>query len=128
MPTWSAHSSDDLAVFRERLLMDVHRALWLAFEQRHADGLTRQQLADRLGVTKSVISRRLGGASNLTLGIVSDMARAMGFRPEFHLRAYETLAVGGNARATMTDVHSPSPPIRLRTTASSAAAPEVRHG
>ena len=96
MTIYSALSSDDYATFRARLAMDAYRAIVSAFQAREAEGLTRQQLASFLGVHKSVVSRRLNGVGNLTLGVISDMARAMGYRPELTFTKYESL-VGDNA-------------------------------
>jgi Helix-turn-helix len=109
-----AASSDDYATFRARFTMDAYRTIVSSFMNREAEGLTRQELANRLGVHKSVISRRLSGATNLTLGVISDMARGMGYRPELCFRRYEDL-VGDNASAILvwpeTSVSSGSPPV-----------------
>lgn len=91
MRNLSRSESGDFATYRHRLLLDVHRQLVLAFRRREGDthSLTRKALAAKLGIDKSIISRRLNGNSNLTLEVLSDMARAMEFIPVFRLDAYE---------------------------------------
>src|SRR5689334_1840996 len=66
------------------------------FEMRRAfakeakeSGITQDEIAERLGVDKSLISRRMRGRSNPTLETLSDMARAMDCRVSLlfeHLR------------------------------------------
>ncbi|MBK1698561.1 helix-turn-helix domain-containing protein [Rhodovibrio salinarum] len=94
MPRLSRSDSGDYATWRQRFLMDAHRQLVCAFQKRaeSREGLTKTELADRLGLNKSVISQRLNGNSNLTLEVVSDMARAMNFRPNLVLTPCEDLA------------------------------------
>ena len=93
MMNLSFSDPDNLKVYRARLVLDVHRQILLAFQRRERESrLTRTEFANRLGVHKSVISRRLSGNSNLSLAIISDMARAMGFVPSFRLSAYDDLA------------------------------------
>jgi hypothetical protein len=59
-------------------LHDSYNAMRGAFDE---SGLTQDQLAVRLGVDKSLISRRLNGTENLTLKTMSHMGTAMGYRP-----------------------------------------------
>ncbi|WP_324695455.1 helix-turn-helix transcriptional regulator [Novosphingobium sp. RL4] len=50
-----------------------------AYAKRHdADGTTQKDLADKLGVGKSVINRRLNGQSNMTVETLADMAWGLG--------------------------------------------------
>jgi plasmid maintenance system antidote protein VapI len=90
-------TEEERRVYNARFLMETWTALVQAFRVREAQGATRQALADTLGVDKSVISRRLNGSSNLTLEVVSEMARAMGYRPELRLESYESLSSGNYA-------------------------------
>jgi plasmid maintenance system antidote protein VapI len=89
-------TEEERRVYNSRFLMETWTALVQAFRVREAQGATRQALADTLGVDKSVISRRLNGSSNLTLEVVSEMARAMGYRPELRLESYESLSSGNH--------------------------------
>lgn len=84
-------TEDEKKILRARFVMQAHRELLRAFSTCEQEGLTRVQLADNLGIDKSVVSRRLNGSSNMTLEIISDMARGMGFRPEIKLLSYEDL-------------------------------------
>jgi transcriptional regulator with XRE-family HTH domain len=90
-------SPEDFKRFSALLTRSLFRQIVDAFEFRvQNDGLTRKELADRLGVDKSVLSRRLNGTCNYTLETLSDMARAMDFKPEVKLVAYETLCKGND--------------------------------
>lgn len=85
----------NLEVLAERFVNDVHRALLGIFLKRNKeDGLEKSSLADLLGVHKSLVTRRLSGASNLTLEVVSDMARAMKAKPVVTFLPYEDIPPG----------------------------------
>jgi transcriptional regulator with XRE-family HTH domain len=87
-------SDEDRKVFRNRLLRAVQRELIIAFDSRKTDenyNLSASQLARVLGIHKSVVSRRLNGSSNMTLEVLSDMARAMDFKPVVKLVPYEAI-------------------------------------
>ena len=82
MPHSCALTEDEQKVFGSRFIMQAHKELLRVFHEREEEGLTRAQLADNLGIDKSVVSRRLNGSSNMTLEIVSSLARCMGYRPK----------------------------------------------
>ena len=67
-------------------LHHAHHALRQAFLK---SGLTQDQLADRLGVDKGLISKRLKGNDNLTLKTISFMATAIGCRLKIEPVAYD---------------------------------------
>src|SRR5690606_33224454 len=48
--------------------------------------IKRTQIADALGVHRSVITRQLKGTQDLTLGRVAEIAWALGLEPMFDLR------------------------------------------
>jgi transcriptional regulator with XRE-family HTH domain len=48
-------------------------------------GLKQQELAEKLGVHRSVVNRRLQGKSNLTLRTIAEMAWAMEMEPKFQM-------------------------------------------
>jgi transcriptional regulator with XRE-family HTH domain len=89
-------TEEERRVYNARFLMEAWAELVQAFRVREAQGGTRQALADAMGIDKSVVSRRLNGSSNLTLEVVSEMARAMGYRPELRLQPYETMSAGND--------------------------------
>ena len=60
---------------QEKLIMEVTEALSEAIEKR---GLTRSEVAKRLGKTKGFVSQLLAGGRNLTLRTVADLADAIG--------------------------------------------------
>lgn len=57
-----------------RFIGAAHDELRAAFEK---SGKTQQEIADRLGVDKAVINRRLKGTENLTLRTLAEMAWAI---------------------------------------------------
>ena len=67
---------------QERLILDVTEQLAGALED---DGVTRAELARRLGRTPGFVSQLLGGERNLTLRTIADIAAALSLRPSFKL-------------------------------------------
>lgn len=57
-----------------RFVLQVQRELQGALER---SGLRQSQLADKLGVDKSIVNRRLTGRANLTLRSIADIAWAL---------------------------------------------------
>ena len=53
--------------------------------ERKRQGLTQSQLAARAGVQQAVVSRAEGGRTNPTVGLLEDLARALGMRLEIRL-------------------------------------------
>jgi len=72
-------------------LHGAHRALREAFTLRAKDGLSQDDLASRLGVDKSLVSKRLRGLENLTLRTLSFMASALGCRLLILFQPYENV-------------------------------------
>jgi len=60
---------------QEELILDVTEALSAAIEE---SGLTKSELAKRLGKTKGYVSQLLAGGRNLTLRTVADIGDAIG--------------------------------------------------
>jgi hypothetical protein len=70
-----------------RFLGSVHRELQSALEEEKAiRKLTQQQIADEIGVNRSVINRQILGGGNLTLRRAAELGLAMGREPVFELR------------------------------------------
>ena len=67
---------------QERLILDVTEQLAGALED---GGVTRAELARRLGRTPGFVSQLLGGGRNLTLRTIADIAAALFLRPSFKL-------------------------------------------
>jgi transcriptional regulator with XRE-family HTH domain len=74
-----------------RFIGAVRRAIQRAFvEENKRTGLTQSEIARRLGVHRSVISRELNGRKDLTLGRVAELAWAMGRNANFSLEKAPT--------------------------------------
>lgn len=78
---------------QERLILDVTEALTEALDN---SGMTRAELAERLGRTPGFVSQVLGGGRNLTLRTIADIAAALSHRPSFALTV-DHEAVSGSA-------------------------------
>ena len=71
------------AYYRTRLRYQTFTEIRELFERlEKEEGLTQKKIAERLGTSPSLISRRLNGQANLTLDTLCDLARAMGARLE----------------------------------------------
>jgi hypothetical protein len=62
---------------------ELQRAL---IAERFVRKVTQQQIANKLGINRSVINRQLMGTENLTLASVVEIAWALGWEPYFELR------------------------------------------
>jgi transcriptional regulator with XRE-family HTH domain len=60
------------------------------------DDLTQDDIATKLNIDKSLVSRRLNGEENFTLKTLSFMATAMRCRLQIRFRPYEELGHGNN--------------------------------
>ena len=67
---------------QERLILNVTEQLAGALEN---SGVTRAELARRMGRTPGFVSQLLGGGRNLTLRTIADIAAALSLRPSFEL-------------------------------------------
>jgi transcriptional regulator with XRE-family HTH domain len=63
---------------RERLIVNVGEDL---LDHMNAIGLTRADLARRLGVSKARVTKLLSGEANLTLRTLADFAQALDLEP-----------------------------------------------
>jgi hypothetical protein len=54
--------------------------------EKHERKITQQQIADLIGVNRSVVNRQLMGTENLTLRSVGELAWALGWDAIFELR------------------------------------------
>jgi transcriptional regulator with XRE-family HTH domain len=73
-----------------RFIGASHKALLTALlKERDISGLTQQELARRLGVHRSVVSRLIKGDANLTFRSVGEIAWAMGWDAQLLLKRIE---------------------------------------
>ena len=77
-------------VRQEELILDVTERLTEALQEA---GVTKAELARRLGRTPGFVSQLLGGGRNLTLRTISDIAVALSLRPGLELRVYRARVV-----------------------------------
>jgi transcriptional regulator with XRE-family HTH domain len=102
-----------------RFLGKVRRELQAALEQeKTVRKLTQQQIANMIGVNRSVINRQLLGGENLTLRRVAELAWALGWEIVFELRK-PAVARGQNYLPTQAF------PVPSTTEEVSAAQPEL---
>ena len=79
-------SEEGLQVYRARLQQQISQALRVFFNKESAwRGLTEKEMAVRLGVHEVFVRNKLNGETDLWLGDISDLARAMGGRAELHI-------------------------------------------
>ena len=82
---------------RARFLGDSFAARNRAFqEEAEQSGLTKAEIAKRLGVHRSVITRRLSGQGNMTFETLHDMAWVMGRRVTIHLPRRDDIGLGNS--------------------------------
>src|SRR5215213_8426522 len=68
---------------QEELIIEVTEAMARALR---SSGLTKTELAERLGKTKGFVSQVFGGGNNLTLRTLADIAGALGCKVQVQLR------------------------------------------
>ena len=79
----AAHDSElDRLLLQEELILDVTEKLTQAL---NGAGVTKAELARRLGRSPGFISQVFGGGRNLTLRTISDIAAALSLRPALKL-------------------------------------------
>lgn len=68
---------------QEEFLLDVANALAATLQN---EGITKSELAKRLGKTKGFVSQILSGGRNLTLRTIADVADALAAKPCFSIQ------------------------------------------
>jgi transcriptional regulator with XRE-family HTH domain len=81
-----------VSVFWDDYYENLHAAYNSLRDTFKSSGLSQDELASRLGVNKSVISRRLNGSENLTIKTLSQMGTAMECRL---ITTYQPYALSG---------------------------------
>ena len=78
MSTSSSLSIDKRRRTYVRMIGQIHDALIRALtEEQESRGLTQTGMAEALGASKSFISRKMSGTSNMTLETLADLAFAL---------------------------------------------------
>ena len=119
----------DRLVRQEELILDVTERLTEALRDT---GMTRAELAQRLGRTPGFVSQVFAGGRNLTLRTISDVAAALSLRPALKLSPVRESASRPvqwrceawqptPRNATPYREHSPVAPVRVRVPAQAAA-------
>ncbi|MDE2784249.1 MAG: helix-turn-helix transcriptional regulator [Gemmatimonadota bacterium] len=67
----------------ERLILWTTEAIWTAMDDH---GLTRAELAARLGTSRANVTQLLSGTRNMTLRSLAALAHACGLRADVHLK------------------------------------------
>lgn len=67
---------------QEKLILDVTDTLTQSLQEA---GVTKAELAKRLGRSPGFVSQVFGGGRNLTLRTIADIAAALSLRPTFRL-------------------------------------------
>jgi transcriptional regulator with XRE-family HTH domain len=96
-----------------RFIGQVRRSLQKALADR--PDLTQSDLATELGVNRSVISRQMRGAKDMSLGRVAEIATILGYEPDFVLHPIAA-APGQNVPAQLAQA-----PTVTKTAATTAA-------
>ncbi|MFD2233336.1 helix-turn-helix domain-containing protein [Phaeospirillum tilakii] len=74
-------SDDEKLLYRMRFRHETYKKLDALFRRLAVErGLTQKAIAEILGVSESLISKRLNGQANMTMDTLCDLARAMGAR------------------------------------------------
>lgn len=69
-----------------RFIAKVHKQMQDAFVRSYkSTGMTQQKLAEKLGVDRSFVNRKLSGEGNLTLRTIADFAWALDCDVDFAL-------------------------------------------
>ncbi|WP_138379183.1 helix-turn-helix domain-containing protein [Luteithermobacter gelatinilyticus] len=85
------------------LLAELHEELYDIYQKRNEEtGLTKADIAERLEVHRSLITKKFGGTSNLTLESVAYLAWALDCKPRVELIPLEDL---NNNRKTYTEYY-----------------------
>lgn len=76
---WAAENDENAKlVAQEMLITEVTEAIWEAMEEA---GITKTELANRMGTTKGYVSQVLGGSRNMTLRTLSDICWSLRKKP-----------------------------------------------
>lgn len=66
---------------QEKYILDISEKLW---EQLEKQDISKTQLANRLGKSKSYVSQLLNGSRNMTIRTLADISFVLGVEPHTH--------------------------------------------
>lgn len=69
-------------IAQERLITEVTETIWRVMEEA---GVSKTDLANRMGATKGYVSQVLSGSRNMTLRTLADICFALDFIPKFRV-------------------------------------------
>lgn len=75
-------NAEERAFAREELVYNVTEDLLVILEDLE---INKKELARRLGKSRSYVTQILSGSRNMTLGSLSDICNALGFKPQIKL-------------------------------------------
>lgn len=75
-------NAEEKAFAKEELVYNVTEDLLVILEDMD---ISKKELARRLGKSRSYVTQILSGSRNMTLGSLSDICFALGFKPEIKL-------------------------------------------
>ena len=108
-----------------RFISKVHEQLQRAFVRHYeANGTTQQKLAEKLGVDRSFVNRKLSGEGNLTLRTIADFAWALDCDVDFEL--VPTRSISHNYEPDYADLGSISSGPALKSVGKSPPTAEVQ--
>lgn len=83
LQTWLDEATEHQRAFaEEQLILDVTEAIWAELDRQ---GITKAELAARLGKSKAYVTQLLNGSRNMTLRTLADIAFALGVEARFVL-------------------------------------------
>jgi transcriptional regulator with XRE-family HTH domain len=85
----------------EELTFNVTEELLIIMEDK---GITKSQLAEKLGKTKAYVSQLLSGSRNMTLRTLSDLCFALGVTPSVDFQEIEDVILFENVICSSDDV------------------------
>lgn len=103
MPSFKFDISPKEEVFLD-LALDVQRELNAAYTRRAAEGVTKTDLAKKIGTNKSTITRVLSQASNLTLETIGCISWALDHIVTIKVIPVETAYAGRNSRSHFVNI------------------------
>jgi transcriptional regulator with XRE-family HTH domain len=99
-------------ISKEELWDDYYANLHAAYNSLHEtfaqSGMTQDDLAEKIGCSKSLISKRLNGYENLTLKTLSFMGTGMGHRLEMKYVPYDQMGMSNQFASTPLHVQTNS--------------------
>jgi transcriptional regulator with XRE-family HTH domain len=72
----------------ETLIVEVAEQIWGAMA---STGVTKSEIAERLGKSKAFISQMLNGSRNMTLRSLADIAHCIGYRVQLSLQRQDAV-------------------------------------